>query len=522
MTRSVSSIRPLNSLSKNGTTLKGMDATVVGGGIGGLSTACYLAAAGAEVTVLEQDTRMGGVANLIETDGYRFDTGPSWYLMPDVFERFFGHFDRTPGDYYDLEQLDPQYRVFWKDGDRADVRPDRDHMRKLFESYEHGAGTALDRYLADAREAYERGMETFVYQDRPRLRDFMDTEVVKNARAVTLLKSMDDYVQNYVSHPKLRQLLEYTLVFLGGSPYNTPAIYSMMSHVDLNLGVFYPKGGMYQIVEALTELADELDVRLEPGVRVEGIQGRRGGFSITVPERRQPADIVVSNVNPSYTETELLPSEKGNGSDYWTDRTYAPSAYLLYLGVEGEVDPLAHHTIVLPTDWDAHFESIFDDPAWPTDPSYYVSVPSQTDRSVAPSGCHSVVVLVPIAPGLPDDDSLREQYKKRVLRDLADNVGVDLRNRIVVERDACVSEFADHFGAPGGTALGLAHTLRQTGPLRPGHRGPVEGLYYTGSYTTPGIGVPMCLISGEHTFSAVHQDANDATRTSGGWLPRLY
>ncbi|MFB6194362.1 MAG: phytoene desaturase family protein [Halobaculum sp.] len=501
--------------------LTGQPTTVVGGGIGGLAVAAELAASGADVTLLEANERVGGAANLIESDGYRFDTGPSWYLMPGAFERFFARFGEDPTDYYDLTRLDPNYRVFWKDGDRADVRADRAYMRELFESYESGAGAALDDYLADAREAYELGVERFVYPDRSRLRDMIDPAVARSGRALPLLRTMDDHVQRYVSHPKLRQLLEYTLVFLGGSPYNTPGLYSMLSHADLNLGVFYPDGGMYSVVEGLRELAETQGVTIHTGEPVERIRlaGHPAGrdtatpferrYAVETADRRTPATTVVANANPAHVERDVLdPDLRRHDPDYWDDRTLAPSAFMLYLGVEGSVDPLEHHTLVLPTDWDAHFEAIFDEPRWPTDPAYYVSVPSVTDETVAPEGGETVVVLVPVAPSLDDSPTARARYREQVLDDLADHTGVELRDRIVTEHTACVSEFADRLGAPGGTALGLAHTLTQTGPLRPGHRGGAPGLYFTGSYTTPGIGVPMALLSGTQAADAVRTDAD--------------
>jgi phytoene desaturase len=493
--------------------LAGESTTVVGGGVGGLAAASYLAAAGADVTVVEQNDRVGGVANVLEREGFRFDTGPSWYLMPDVFERFFDQFDREPGDYYDLERLDPRYRVFWKDGDRVDAVDDRERMRELFESYEDGAGAALERYLDDAEESYRIGMDRFVYEDRSRLRDFIDPDVARSARGLTLLGSMDDHAAEYFDHPKLRQLVEYTLVFLGGSPYNTPAIYNMLAYVDFELGVYYPEGGMYAVVEGLADLAREHGVTFETGRRVTGLDpGSRG---VTVETDRGPhrADRVVANASPAHVERDLLePADRPRDPGYWSDRIYAPSAYMLYLGVEGSVEPLAHHTLVLPTDWDDHFEAIFDDPRWPRDPAYYVSVPSATDPTVAPDGANAVVVLVPVAPGLADGPEHRRAYREKVLADLAEHTGVDLRDRILVEEDACVQEFAGQVNAPQGTALGLAHTLDQTGPLRPGHRAGPERLYYSGGYTTPGIGVPMCLVSGEHTRDAVVADATDGGR----------
>ncbi|USZ68605.1 phytoene desaturase family protein [Halorussus salilacus] len=481
---------------------------VVGSGFGGLSTACYLADTGADVTVLEKNEQLGGRASTLERDGFRFDMGPSWYLMPDVFERFFGHFDRSPGEYYELEHLDPHYRIFFKDGDRITVTADREETKRTFEEYEDGAADALDDYLAEAENTYEIGMEHFVYTDRPRFRDYVDWDVVRHARGLSFLGSMDEHVADYFDHPKLRQIMQYTLVFLGGSPTTTPALYNLMSHVDFNLGVYYPEGGMAGVVDGIAELGRELGVEYRTDAEVEAIRGSAGDFRVETADGFHRADFVVSDADYAHTEQELLtPDERQYDEDYWDSRTYAPSAFLLYLGVEGDVEPLAHHSLVLPTDWDPHFERTFEDPGWPEDPAYYLCVPSETDDSVAPEGHSNLFALVPIAPGLDDDEETRQRYRDFVLDDVAENTGVDLRDRIVVEERFSVSEFADRYNSREGTALGLAHTLRQTGPLRPGHRSSeLDGLYFTGSYTTPGIGVPMCLISGEHTADALLED----------------
>ena len=489
--------------------LEGDDVTVVGGGFGGLSAACYLAADGADVRLLERHDEVGGVAGRIEADGFRIVTGPSWYLMPDTFERFFGHFDRRPEEYYDLTRLDPHYRIFWKDGDRVDVPDDPEAVAEIFEAYEPGAGEAFRSYLDEAERAYEIGVEEFVYRDRSRFRDCLDPRLLRAARGVTLLDSMQEHVGKRFEHPKLQQLVQYTLVFLGGAPTNTPAIYTLMSHVDFNLGVYHPTGGIASVVDGIADLATELGVEIETGREVTGLDPGSGGVDVRTGNGGRRADTVVANANPCHVERELLPAGSSEyGDDYWDSRTYAPSAFLMYLGIEGDAEPLEHHTLVLPTDWDAHFEAIFEDPAWPEDPAYYVNVPSRTDPTMAPDGHEAVVVLVPLAAGLGDDDRSRERFREQVIDDLEAHTGVELRDRIVLERTACVSEFGERFGAPRGTALGLAHTLRQTGPLRPSIRSSaVESLYYTGSYTSPGIGVPMCLVSGEHTAAAVRDDA---------------
>ena len=491
----------------------GESVVVIGGGFGGLSTACYLADAGADVTLLEKNEQLGGRASRLERDGFRFDMGPSWYLMPDVFEHFFGHFGKSPDDYYELERLDPHYRIFFKDGDRVDMVPDLEQNKEVFEGYEPGAADALDRYLEKSKENYEIGMEHFVYEDRNSVGDFLDPSLAKYAWGLSLLGSMQDHVEKYFDHPKLQQIMQYTLVFLGGAPNNTPALYNLMSHVDFNMGVYYPEGGLGAVVDAIVDLGDELGVEYHTGTPATAIKGRRGGFKVETPEADFLADLVVSDADYAFTEQELLPEQKRQyDEDYWDSRTYAPSAFLLYLGVEGDVDPLAHHSLVLPTDWDDHFETIFEDPQWPDDPAYYLCVPSQTDDTVAPEGHSNLFALVPIAAGLEDTPELRQTYRDLVLDDIAEHTGVDIRDRIVLEETFCVNDFASRYNSREGTALGLAHTLRQTALFRPPHHSEkVDGLYFTGSFTTPGIGVPMCLISGMVTAEEMAERERAAT-----------
>ncbi|GAB3418733.1 phytoene desaturase family protein [Haloparvum alkalitolerans] len=488
--------------------LAGESVAVIGGGFGGLSTACYLADAGADVTLLEKNEQLGGRASRLEAEGFRFDMGPSWYLMPDVFERFFGHFDRAPSDYYTLSRLDPHYRVFWKDGDSVDVLPDLEANKELFESYEPGAAEALERYLEKSERNYEVGMEHFVYEDRPNLRDYVDLDVLRHSWGLSLLGTMQGHVENYFEHPKLQQLMQYTLVFLGGSPTNTPALYNLMSHVDFNMGVYYPDGGLGAVVDGVVDLGAELGVEYVTDAEVTAIEGRRGGFALDAANgERHLADMVVSDADYAHTEQALLPPEKRQYTEaYWESRTYAPSAFLIYLGVEGDLPELAHHTLVLPTEWQSHFDTIFEDPGWPEDPAYYLCVPSETDETVAPEGHSNLFALVPIAPGLDDTPEMRERFRDLVLDDIAENAGTDLRDRIVFEETFCVSDFADRYNSYQGSALGLAHTLRQTALLRPPHHSEaVDGLYFTGSTTTPGIGVPMCLISGQLTAERVSE-----------------
>ncbi len=481
--------------------------TVVGGGFGGLSAACYLADSGADVTLLEKNEQMGGRASTLEREGFRFDMGPSWYLMPDVFERFFGQFDREPSDYYELEHLDPHYKIFFKDGDEVEIPSDPTLAADVFEEYEEDGAEKLRRYLDASEDNYELAMDNFIYKDRSRARDWLDPSVLRAAPVgLQLLGSMEDYVHDRFENSKLRQILQYTLVFLGGSPKNTPALYNLMSHVDFNLGVYYPEGGMTGVADSVAEMARELGVETHTGVEVRRV--RDGGRVVETNEGDFRADATVSDADYAHFELDVLEDhQRAYDESYWESRTYAPSAFLVYWGVEGDVDALEHHTLVLPDDWDQHFAKIFDSPGWPMDPAYYLCVPSQTDDDVAPDGHSNLFVLVPIASDLEDNPKIRERYKNKILDDIAENTGAELHDRIVVEETFCVDDFSERYNSYKGTALGLAHTLTQTALLRPSYRSSkVERLYYTGSFTNPGIGVPMCLVSGEHTANAVKND----------------
>lgn len=480
---------------------------VVGGGFGGLSTACFLADKGYEVELIEKNETVGGRASVLEEDGYRFDMGPSWYLMPDIFERFFNKFDHEPEDFYELNRLDPNYRIFFKDGDVMDVPADPEEASELFETYEDGAGEAFQRYLDKSEETYEIGMNEFVLKDRNNFRDYISLDVLKNARGISLIKKMQDHVEEYFDNSKLQQVMQYTLVFLGGSPRNTPALYNLMSHVDFNMGVYYPEGGIYSVIEGMKELGEELGVTYSTGEEVIEINKDERPYVVT-EDRRIECVAVVSNADYAFTETELLPDKyTTHDRDYWESKTYAPSAFLMYFGVDDELENLEHHSLVLPEDWNPHFEKIFDNPDLPDDPAYYICNPSETDDSVAPEGESAIFVLVPIAAELELNEEKREKFRKAVLEDIAENTGEDLRGKINYEKIFAGEEFKEKYNSFNGTALGIAHTLRQTSVFRPKQRSKkMKGLYYTGQYTNPGIGMPMCLISGEHAAEKVVED----------------
>lgn len=481
---------------------------IVGGGFGGLSAACYLADSGFDVTLLEKNETLGGLASTFTAEGFQFDSGPTWYMMPDVFARFFTHFDRSPADYYWLKRLDPSYRVYYKDGDSLDVTTDRQRLKAQFEAREAGAGEALDNYLAAAKRTYDISMEKFVYPDRPNLRDWVGSDVFDaGAVGFQLWGSLDDYAARFFDDPKLRQIVEYTAVFLGGDPGTTPRLYNMMSHIDLTQGVYYPEGGIGGLVDAVAELARDLGADIRTGVEVTEITRGRDGFFVVANDRVWRPDAVVSDVDYAYTELELLPAhQRQYDRSYWEGRTYGPSAFVVFLGVERELPGLEHHNVIMPVEWDDHFADIYERGEWPSDPVYYVCNAAKTDPNVAPEGMAALSLSSAIPAGAEDTQELREQHLDRLLSDLAETTGVDIRDDIVFERTMAVSDFADRYNVWQGS-LGLAQSLRQTGPFRPRHRSrTVEGLYFAGSSTSPGVGIPICLISGEQAANALLHD----------------
>ena len=481
---------------------------VVGGGAGGLSAACYLAASGADVTLLEKNDRLGGLGERFTQDGFRFDAGPTWYMMPEVFGRFFRDFGRSPAEFYSLQRLDPSYRVYFDDGDRIDITTDRRALCQRFEEHEPGASEALEEYLAAAKRTYEVSMEKFVYTDRPRFRDWVGRDVLEAGPiGLQLWGSLDGYTAEFFDSQKLRQIVQYAAVFLGGSPKRTPRLYHMMSHIDLTQGVYYPEGGMGGVLNALGDLARQLGATIETGVEVTEIAPGHSGFFIAAGDRVWRSDVVVSDADYAHTELDLLPEHlRQYEPSYWENREYGASALILFLGIDRELPELEHHNIVMPVGWDDHFRQIYDKHTWPSDPVYYVCNASQSDPTTAPDGQSALMLSTAIPAGSEDSPAKRERDRDLLLSNLAKTTDVDVRDDVVSEQIRAVSDFSRRYNARNGS-LGLAQSLRQTGPLRPGHRSKtIEGLYYAGSSTNPGVGVPICLISGKHAAACVLDD----------------
>ena len=486
---------------------------VIGAGFAGIAAATALAADGYTVDVLERHTQPGGRARTFREGGFLFDMGPSWYWMPDVFEQYFARFGAQVSEELDLVRLSPSYRVYFADGP-VDVPSDAQALEDLFESLEPGAGLRLRAFLAEARTKYEIGMGTFVWKPAHSVMEFASWQTLKDATRLTLFKSFSAHARQYFKHPKLLQIIEFPVLFLGAKPEKTPALYSLMNYADSALGTWYPMGGMHEIVRAMVRVAERHGVRFQYGREVAGIcvtNGRAAGVT-TRDGVQWDASVVIGAGDYHHIEQELLPERwRRYNAAYWQSRTMSPSSLLFYVAVDRRVPGLLHHNLFFDTPFGPHAATIYDNPSWPQEPLFYVSAPSVTDASVAPEGCENLFFLIPVAPGLTDSPGLRDRYFGELCDRLAHHTGVDIRPHIVYQRSYAHREFEQDYRAFRGNAYGLANTLLQTAFLKPRMRSKLPGMFFTGQLTTPGPGVPPSLISGE----VVAKEAGKYLRSRG-------
>jgi phytoene desaturase len=474
---------------------------IIGSGFSGLSAAAYLSVAGHEVHVYEKNKTVGGRARQLKTkEGYAFDMGPSWYWMPDVFERFFKDFGYAVSDWYELKLLDPSFEVVFDKGEKLTIPSDYSSLKNLFEKVEKGSSDQLDKFMKEAQQKYETGMENLVYMPGLSISEFADIKIIREAFRLQIFSSFSKHVRKYFSNPKLISLMEFPVLFLGAMPQDTPALYSLMNYAGLKLGTWYPMEGFGKVIESMKSVCEEHSTTFHFSSPVEKIIVEKNLVeSILVNGEKIIFDAVLASADYHHIERDLLPANDKNYSEkYWDKKTFAPSCLIYYLGVSKKIKSLEHHTLFFEEDLFQHSVEIYKSPEWPSGPLFYVCCPSKTDATVAPDGHENLFLLMPIAPGLEDNETIREKYFYIMMQRLEKHGGEKIEEHIDYKKSYCINDFIADYHAYKGNAYGLANTLMQTAFLKPKIRNKkIQNLFYAGQLTVPGPGVPPSLISGK-------------------------
>lgn len=471
--------------------------SIIGSGFSSLSAACYLAKAGYKVQVFEKNDSIGGRARQFKAEGFTFDMGPSWYWMPDVFERFFADFGKKVSDYYQLDKLNPAYSVYFGKDDKIDIEDSLDKIYNVFENEEKNSARKLQKFMNEAKDNYNIAIKDLVYKPGVSPLELVTWKTAK--KVDQFFGNISDDVDKDFKNEKLRQILKFPVLFLGAKPSDTPSFYNFMNYADFGLGTWHPKGGMYQVIAAMEKLASSLGVVFHTKAAVDKIKVENSkATGIVCNGEWIPSDIVLSGADYHHSETLLDEKDRQYSENYWKKKTFAPSSLLFYLGINKKLTHVNHHNLFFDVDFEKHAEEIYADPKWPSEPLFYANFTSLTDPSTAPEGCENAFFLVPIAPGLEDTPELRNQYFDIVLDRFERITGEEIKNNIIFQRTFCVDDFKNDYNSYGGNAYGMANTLLQTAFLRPKLKSKkVQNLFFTGQLTVPGPGVPPALISGK-------------------------
>lgn len=483
-------------------------AHIIGSGFSSLATSCYLAKHGFEVTVFEQNKHIGGRARQLYKEGFTFDMGPTWYWMPDVFERFFADFSKSPTEYYHLEKLDPGYGVYFGKNNVITIGDELSKIYDAFEKVEAGSSIKLKKFIDKARDNYNIAIKELVYKPGVSPLELMNTKTL--TRLHLFINTIKSDIRKEFTDSRLIQILEFPVLFLGAKPADTPSFYSFMNYADFGLGTWYPTGGMNSVVQGIKDLATTLGVTFRTNASVEKIEVNNGtATGLWVNGESHSSDFIISGADYHHTETLLDKKNRQYTEEYWNKKTFAPSALLFYLGFNKKVENVFHHTLFFDVDFDAHAHDIYDKANWPEDPLFYASFPSKTDITTAPEGCESAIILVPLAPGLSDTPEERELCFDKIMKRLEHITEQNLSNHIILKESFCITDFINDYNSYKGNAYGLANTLMQTAFLRPKLQSKkVKNLFFTGQLTVPGPGVPPALISGKLVSELVIKQSN--------------
>ena len=476
---------------------------IIGSGFSSLSAACYLAKSGYKVSIFEKNSKVGGRAGQLKKEGFTFDIGPSWYWMPDVFDRFFNDFGKKTSDYYIIDKLDPAYRIFFED----EVMTIGDSLEKIcleFERIEKGSGVKLKKFIEKAQENYGIAVNKILYK-APGIspKELVTTETI--LRIDQFFKTISQEVRKKFKNPKLISTLEFPSLFLGAKPSKTPSFFSFMNFADFGLGTWHPRGGMYEIIKGMKSLAIELGVKIHTNHNIDKIVVKNNAaIGLKTKGSLIKSDIVISGADYHHSETLLDIKYRQYSETYWNSKVFAPSSLLFYIGLDKKIKNAEHHNLFFDANFETHAEEIYDNPKWPSHPLFYVNIPSKTDPSMAPKNCDALFILMPIAPGLEDTDSLRNHYLENILKRFEEKTEQSIQNNIIFKESFCVKDFKSKYNSYKGNAYGMAMTLLQTAFLRPKLKSKkVKNLYFTGQLTVPGPGVPPSLISGKLTSELI-------------------
>ena len=471
---------------------------IIGSGFSSLSAACYLAKKGYKITVFEKNKNLGGRARQFKANGFTFDMGPSWYWMPDVFEKFFNDFNKSTKDFYQIKKLNPAYRVYFGHDDFIDIEDSIEKISKKFEKIESGSGKKLKEFLKIAKENYGIGVTDMLYK-MPGLNpmELVSTETIKKIRY--FLSTIRKDVHKDFKNPKLRSVLEFPVLFLGAKASNTPAFYNFMNYADFGLGTFQPKNGFYDLVNAMVSLGKSLGVKYKTNHSLKAIEIKNKKVNKLVFDNLEfECDILISGADYHHTETLLPEKFRQYSEKYWKTRVFAPSSLLFYVGFNKKIKNVQHHNLFFDTDFDLHASEIYDNPKWPSDPLFYANFTSKTNPKTAPENCENGFFLIPIATNLEDSKDIRDKYFNIIIKKLESFTKQKLRDSVIFKRSFCVTDFKEEYNSYGGNAYGLANTLFQTAFLRPNIKSKlVQNLYFCGQLTVPGPGVPPAIVSGE-------------------------
>ena len=470
---------------------------IIGSGFSSLAAACYHSKEGNKVTIYEKNKTVGGRARQLKKEGFTFDIGPTWYWMPDVFERFFSDFNKHPSTYYDLIKLNPAYSVYFGKKEQITIEDTLEKICVAFEKEEPGSAQKLKKFIAKAQNNYDVAIKDLVY--RPGVSPFELVTPVTMKKIGQFFSTISKEVRKEFNNPKLISILEFPVLFLGAKPSNTPAFYSFMNYADFGLGTFHPKNGMYSVIEGMKSLAEELGVTIKTEQTVEKIVVENNTASaLKINGETIAADIIVSGADYHHTETLLDKPYRQYSEAYWDKKTFAPSSLLFYVGFDKKIKNVDHHTLFFDVDFEAHSKAIYDDPEWPEKPLFYASFPSKTDRNAAPEGKEAGIFLIPLAPGLQDTPEIRQEYFEKIITRFENLTNQEVKNYVIFKESFCVNDFVEEYNSYKGNAYGLANTLLQTAFLRPSLKSnKVKNLFFTGQLTVPGPGVPPSLISGK-------------------------